>query len=149
MLSVSVAVWVISDVVRQSEVILLGIQQLVCQYIFFASHDYVGLKVYTRIRLSYMKILFTMDQTWFDKNKIIYNEIATKIINETNVIKGTIITSLGNFIINISRILYSLNYTFKYNISIILYCLLFLALKIIFILISGRLLSDINKKKGL
>ena len=96
-----------------------------------------------------MKILFTMDQTWFDKNKIIYNEIATKIINETNVIKGTIITSLGNFIINISRILYSLNYTFKYNISIILYCLLFLALKIIFILISGRLLSDINKKKGL
>ena len=69
------------------KVILLGIQQLVCQYIFFASHDYVGLKVYTRIRLSYMKILFTMDQTWFDKNKIIYNEIATKIINETNVIK--------------------------------------------------------------
>ena len=70
-----------------------------------------------------------MDQTWFDKNKIIYNEIATKIINETNVIKGTIITSLGNFIINASRILYSLYYTFKYNISLGLYCLLFIALK--------------------
>ena len=129
------------------EVILLGLKELVCQYLFFATHDYVGLKVYNRIRLSYMKILFTMEQKWFDNNHIIYNEISTKIINETNIIKGTITTSFGNFVTNISRILYSLYYTFKFNTSLGLYCLLFLALKIILILLSGWLLSDINKKK--
>ena len=94
-----------------------------------------------------MKILFTMEQKWFDNNHIIYNEISTKIINETNIIKGTITTSFGNFVTNISRILYSLYYTFKFNTSLGLYCLLFLALKIILILLSGWLLSDINKKK--
>ena len=131
------------------KVILLGLQELACQYIFFAAHDYVGLKVYTRIRLTYMKMLFTMEQAWFDKNHIIYNEISTKIINETNIIKSTIITSLGNFIINITRIGYSLYYTFKYDVSLGLYCLLFLALKVILIVISGWLLADINKKKKL
>ena len=129
------------------KVIILGLQELACQYIFFATHDYVGLKVYTRIRLSYMKILFTMEQKWFDKNHVIYNEISTKIINETNLIKSTIITSLGNFVINISRILYSFYYTFKYDVSLGLYCLLFLVIKIILIIYSGYLISDVNKKK--
>ena len=129
------------------KVILLGLQQLACQYVFFASHDYVGLKVYTRIRLVYMKILFTMEQKWFDKNRIIYNEITTKIINETNLIKSTITISFGNFVINVSRILYGLYYTFIYDFNLGWYCILFLVLKIILILISGKFLSDINKEK--
>ena len=91
----------------------LVLQELACQYIFFANHDYVRLKVYTRIRLSYMKMLFTMEQIWYDKKYIIYNEISTKITSETNIIKGIIIASFGNFIMSISRILYSLYYTFK------------------------------------
>ena len=62
------------------------------------SFEYVSYKVMIRIKISYLRILFSMDKVWFDNLDKTINELISDVEREISIIPSSLGINVANFL---------------------------------------------------
>ena len=112
------------------------------------SFEYVSFRVMTRIKISYLRILFSMEKKWFDNLDRTINELISDVEREISIIHSSLGINVGNIIKLLTSIIYYIIKAFKINVEVTLIKFIFLILYIICIIILIIIMvKETNKKK--
>ena len=125
-----------------------GIGTFIAEWIMSFSFEYVSFKVMTRIKICYLRILFSMEKIWFDNLDKTINEIISDVEREISVIHSSLGINVGNIIKLITSIIYYIIKAFIINVEVTLIKLIFLVIYIVCIIILIVIMvKETNKKK--
>ena len=124
-----------------------GIGTFVAEWIMGFSFEYVSFKVITRIKISYLRILFSMDKIWFDNLDRTINELISDVEREISIIHSSLGINVGNIIKLVTSIIYYIIKAFRISVGVTLIKFIFLILYIVCIIFLIVITVKENNKK--
>ena len=125
-----------------------GIGTFFLEWIMGFSFEYVSYQVMIRIKISYLRILFSMDKVWFDKLDKTINELISDVEREISIIYSSLGIEVANILKLLTTIIYCIVKGFQVNVVTTLIKFAFLIAFIVCIIIFVILMiKESNKKK--
>ena len=125
-----------------------GIGTFFLEWIMGFSFEYVSYKVMIRIKISYLRILFSMDKIWFDNLDKTINELISDVEREISIIYSSLGIEVANILKLLTTIIYCIVKGFQINAITTLikfvFLIAFIACIIILVII---MIKESNKKK--
>jgi ATP-binding cassette subfamily B (MDR/TAP) protein 1 len=125
-----------------------GIGTFFLEWIMGFSFEYVSYKVMIRIKISYLRILFSMDKIWFDNLDKTINELISDVEREISIIYSSLGIEVANILKLLTTIIYCIVKGFQINVITTLikfvFLIAFIACIIILVII---MIKESNKKK--
>ena len=112
-----------------------GIGTFVMEWIMYFAFEYISYKVMIRIKISYLRILFSMDKIWFDNMDKTINELISDVEREISIIHSSLGIDVGNIVKLLTTIIYCIVKGFKINVEITLIKLVFIVAYIICVIL--------------
>jgi ATP-binding cassette subfamily B (MDR/TAP) protein 1 len=125
-----------------------GIGTFFLEWIMGFSFEYVSYKVMIRIKISYLRILFSMDKIWFDNLDKTINELISDVEREISIIYSSLGIEVANILKLLTTIIYCIVKGFQINVITTLIKFVFLIAFIVCIIILVIIMiKESNKKK--
>ena len=125
-----------------------GIGTFFLEWIMGFSFEYVSYKVMIRIKISYLRILFSMDKVWFDNLGKTINELISDVEREISIIYSSLGIEVANILKLVTTIIYCIVKGFQVHVVMTLIKFVFLILFIVCIVILVIIMvKESNKKK--
>ena len=125
-----------------------GIGTFFLEWIMGFSFEYVSYKVMIRIKISYLRILFSMDKVWFDNLDKTINELISDVEREISIIYSSLGIEVANILKLLTTIIYCIVKGFQINVITTLIKFVFLIAFIVCIIILVIIMiKESNKKK--
>jgi ATP-binding cassette subfamily B (MDR/TAP) protein 1 len=125
-----------------------GIGTFFMEWFMYFSFEYISYKVMIRIKICYLRILFSMDKSWFDNMDKTTNELISDVEREISIIYSSLGIDVGNIIKLLTTIIYCIVKGFKINVPITLIKLVFIiSYTVSVILLIIIMIKESNKKK--
>ena len=125
-----------------------GIGTFFLEWIMGFSFEYVSYKVMIRIKISYLRILFSMDKSWFDNLDKTINELISDVEREITIIYSSFGIEVANILKLVTTIIYCVVKGFQISVKTTLikfvFLILFIACIILLIII---MIKESNAKK--
>ena len=125
-----------------------GIGTFFLEWIMGFSFEYVSYKLMTRVRICYLRILFSMDKNWFDNLDKPINELISDVEREISIINSSLGIEVANILKLLTTIIYCIVKGFQADVTATFIKFGFLIAFIITIIIFVVLMiKESNKKK--
>jgi ABC-type multidrug transport system fused ATPase/permease subunit len=125
-----------------------GIGTFFLEWIMGFSFEYVSYKVMIRIKISYLRILFSMEKFWFDNLDKTINELISDVEREISIIYSSLGIEVANILKLVTTIIYCIVKGFQVHVVMTLIKFVFLILFIVCIVILVIIMvKESNKKK--
>lgn len=125
-----------------------GIGTFFLEWIMGFSFEYVSYKVMIRIKISYLRILFSMDKVWFDNLDKTINELISDVEREISIIYSSLGIEVANILKLLTTIIYCIVKGFQINVITTLIKFVFLIAFIVCIIILVIIMiKESNKKR--
>ena len=125
-----------------------GIGTFFLEWIMGFAFEYVSYKVMIRIKISYLRILFSMDKSWFDNLDKTINELISDVEREISIIYSSLGIEVANILKLVTTIIYCIVKGFQINVVCTLikfvFLIAFIACIIILVVI---MIKESNQKK--
>ena len=125
-----------------------GIATFVIEWIMGFAFEYVSYKMMTRIKICYLRILFSLEKQWYDNLNKTINELISDVEREISIIHSSFGIEVGNIVKLLTTIIYCVVKAFKADVTFTFIKFIFLIAFIVCIIILVVIMvKESNKKK--